>query len=376
MKELIRANFGLLAAGVATFVMMGAGQSLYGPTLPAFARDLDLPLAAAAWLVSAHWIGCAFGVGFMYVAGARVVPRHVIAAMALGAAMIALDLGRIGAFGGALIFGAGYGAATVVFNPRILRAFGARGTAMLSLLNASFGIGAIAIPLIFVWLGSDPALTFGLVAVLAVAIWLGAGPAGRSSGGSAAAVAGPFQPRLGLQLFAVLGIGLEACLIGLGPTALIDLGLSEEAAAQHLSAFFTAFLGARVALVLVAHLVAPFTLYIGAMVFSALCLGLALTVAPGPFFVILGLAAGLYFPSFYVSASAVMGDHPKTPATIIAAGLVGGILAPILLGALLEDIGGRGLFLVLALAALGAALAGVMVRHRLPQLRGQGRVAA
>lgn len=375
MKELIRANFGLLAAGVATFVMMGAGQSLYGPALPAFARELSLSMGAAAWLVSAHWIGCAFGVAFMYFAGARVVPRHVIAAMALGAALIALDLGRIGAFGGALTFGAGYGAATVVFNPRILRAFGERGTAMLSLLNASFGIGAIAIPLIFVWMGSDPALTFGLVTLMAVVIWLGAGPAGRTGSADAEVPVTEFHPNLPLQLFAVVGIGLEACLIGLGPTALIDMGLGEESAARHLSAFFAAFLGARVGLVLVAHLVAPFTLYITAMVFTAIGLSLGLVFAPGPFFVLIGLAAGLYFPSFYVSASKVMGDHPKTPATIIAAGLVGGISAPILLGNVLDDIGGRGVFLVLTIAAFGAAMAGLVVRQRLPELRGFGKVA-
>ena len=374
MKELIRANFGLLAAGVATFVMMGAGQSLYGPALPAFARNLDLSMAAAAWLVSAHWIGCAIGVAFMYFAGTRVVPRHVIATMALGAALVTFGPGRFGAFGGALVFGAGYGAATVVFNPRILRAFGNKGTAMLSLLNASFGIGAIAIPLIFVWMGSNPAQTFGLVALMAVAIWLGAGPAGRTGSASAETAVAEFHPHLALQLFAVVGIGLEACLIGLGPTALIDLGLSEESAAQHLSAFFTAFLGARVGLVLVAHLVAPFTLYIGAMLFSVACLSLGLIVSPGPFFVIIGLAAGLYFPSFYVSASKVMGDHPKTPATIIAAGLVGGILAPILLGGLLDEIGGRGLFLVLIIAAAGAAAAGMIVRLRLSELRGSGRL--
>lgn len=374
MKDLIRANFGLLAAGIATFIMMGAGQSLYGPALPSFARDLNLTMAAAAWLVSAHWIGCAIGVGFMYFRGAHVVPRHVIAAMALGAAIVAIGPGRIGPFAGALIFGAGYGAATVVFNPRILRAFGERGTAMLSLLNASFGIGAIAIPLIFVGLGSDTSLTFGLVAVLAVVIWLGAGPAGRTGSAAPDQAEGSYSPRLALQLFAVVGIGIEACLIGLGPTALIDLGLTETEAAQHLSAFFAAFLGARVGLVMVAHLVAPFTLYIGAMLFTVICLSLGLASAPGPFFVILGLAAGLYFPSFYVSASKVMGDHPKTPATIIAAGLVGGIFAPILLGSLMDEIGGRGLFLTLILSALGAAIAGLIVRRYLPGLRGSGRL--
>ena len=36
---------------------------------------------------------------------------------------------------GALVFGAGYGCATAIFNPRMLQAFGPRGPAMLSLLN-------------------------------------------------------------------------------------------------------------------------------------------------------------------------------------------------------------------------------------------------
>ena len=36
---------------------------------------------------------------------------------------------------------------------------------MLSLLNATFGIGAIGAPLLFVALGNNPALTFGLCAI-------------------------------------------------------------------------------------------------------------------------------------------------------------------------------------------------------------------
>lgn len=369
MRDLIRANFGLLAAGVATFVMMGAGQSLYGPALPAFARDLMLSPAGAGWLVSAHWVGCAFGVALMYWRGARVSPRHVLATMAIGAAMVGLGPGRAFAFGGALIFGAGYGMSTVVFNPRILRVFGAHGTAMLGLLNACFGIGAIAAPLVFVWLGSDPGLAFVLVAVMASAIWLGAGPAGKAGAQPVAQPGGGFRPMLGLQLFAVVGIGIEASLIGLGPTALIATGMAETAAAQHLSAFFVAFLGVRVALVVTAHLIPPFGLYLGAMTLAGLCCGLAALISPGVFFVLTGAAAGLFFPSFYVAASRVMGDDPRTPSVIIAAGLVGGILTPILLGNLMGQIGGHGFFALLALAATGAAAAAGMVRQRLPALK-------
>ena len=370
MRDLIRANAGLLFAGVATFVMMGAGQSLYGPALPAFARDLGLSGPQAGWLVSAHWIGCAIGVAAMYFRGVGVTPRMVIATMAAGAALLALGAGLVVTVLGAVTFGAGYGAATVVFNPRILRAFGAGGTSMLSLLNACFGIGAIAAPMVFVMFGSVPARAFALVAGLAVVIWLFAGPAGRSSTAPTDAVAGAFRPMYGLLLFAVAGIGIEACLIGLGPTALIAAGLGEAAAAQYLSLFFVAFLGARLGLVFCAHLVAPFTIYIGAMCVAAAASVLAVLISPGLFFVVIGLAAGMFFPSFYVAASRAMGDDPRTAPTIIAAGLVGGIASPILLGAVMDGLGQTGFFWVMAVATGMAAVVGLVVQRRLPALRG------
>ncbi len=369
MRDLIRAHAGLLLAGVATFVMMGAGQSMYGPALPAFARDLALGEAQAAWLISAHWVGCAAGVGFMYAGGAAVTPRVTVAGMALGSALVATGLGVAVTFLGALVFGAGYGAATVVFNPRVLRAFGARGTSMLSLLNASFGIGAIAAPLVFVWLGSVPARAFGVVAVLAVLIWLIAGPAGRGQGAAAPRPTGSFNPRPGLMLFAVFGIGLEACLIGLGPTALIATGVGEEDAARRLSAFFVAFLGARVALVFGAHLVAPFSLFLGAMGLAGLLGAIAAVGDPGVGFMLIGLPAGVFFPAFYVAASRAMGDDARVPATIIAAGLLGGIAAPVVMGPAVVHIGERGFFWVIAAVATGVVLAGLAARHRLPALR-------
>lgn len=369
MRELIRANAGLLLVGVTTFVMMGAGQSLYGPALPAFARDLALSGPEAGWLVSAHWIGCAFGVAGMYFRGTHVSPRMVLATMALGAGLLALGAGLWITVLGALVFGTGYGAATVAFNPRILKAFGPGGTSMLSLLNASFGIGAIAAPLGFVALGSVPARAYAVVAVMAVAIWLAAGPLGRRDGPTVEVTPGPFRPRFGLLMFAVLGIGIEACLIGLGPTALIAAGLTEASAAQHLSMFFVAFLGSRLVLVFAAHLIRPFTIYLCAMMLAATSALLAIWLSPGVFFVALGAAAGMFFPSFYVAASRAMGDDPRVAPTIIAAGLVGGIASPILLGAVMDGLGQTGFFWVMGAAAALAAGAGVVVRQTLPELR-------
>lgn len=369
MNDLNPARTGLLLAGIATFVMMGAGQSLYGPALPAFGRTLALTAAQAGWLISAHWVGCAIGVMVMYRWGSAVTPRMTAAIMAAGAALIAAGIGTVATFAGAATFGMGYGLATVVFNPRILRAYGVRGTAMVSLVNASFGAGAIIAPLVFVWLGSVPTLSYALVAGLAVLIWLGAGPAGRAAPPPSDGTTGPFRPLLRFQLFAVAGIGIEATLIGLGPSALIRSGVSETAAAQLLSAFFVAFLGARLVLIFTAHLAPPFLLYVGAMMLATVSASLAALVSPGVFFVAMGISAGLFFPGFYVAATRLMGDDPRTAPTIIAAGLVGGISAPVVLAPLLQVLGGAGFFGILAVVSALCGGLSLWLYRRLPELQ-------
>lgn len=347
MKDLIRTHAGLLIAGVATFVVMGAGQSLYGPALPAFSRRFAVTVAEAGVLVSAHWVGCFIGVAIMYLRGAGVTPRLTLVLMALGSAGVAALAGWWLTVAAAMIFGVGYGMATAVFNPRVLNAFGARGPSMLSLLNATFGLGAIAAPLIFVALGSDPRWSFGITALVCVLIWLGAKAAGQQAPTSAGAVK-PFRPHWRILAFGAVAIGLEACLIGLGPTALIAAGVAEETAAELLSAFFVVFLLARTALIFAAHLVPAFVLFAGAMALAALgAIGAAL-ISPASFFVVMGAATGLFFPGYYVTASQLMGEDIRVPPTIIAAGLVGGIFAPLAMAPLMAGLGGVGFFWVVA----------------------------
>jgi MFS transporter, FHS family, glucose/mannose:H+ symporter len=367
MPHAARANLALLAVGMVTFVMMGAGQSIYGPALPAFQRDLSLTEGQAGLLISAHWIGCAVGVAMMYLRGTRVGPVHCLALMAAGAALVMAAPGYAATVIGALIFGTGYGIATVVFNPRILRSFGARGPAMVSLVNATFAGGAIAAPLIFVALGSRPWLSFAGVALLATLILVAAIFLPRDNHLSLR-VQGYFNPRIGLMSFAAIGIGIEAALIGLGPTALIAAGVAEDPAGRLLSGFFAMFLASRIALIFVAHLMHPFTPYLIAVIgMAGMALGAALISAP-IFFVAMGAAAGLFFPGFYVAASRVMGDDPRVTPTIIAAGLVGGISSPVLLGGIMGQFGDHGFFWLIALIATVTAIA-AWVWGR-PQLQG------
>jgi MFS transporter, FHS family, glucose/mannose:H+ symporter len=367
VRELIRTNAALLLVGVMTFVLMGAGQSLYGPALPAFSRAFGVSIGRAGMLVSAHWVGCAVGVAGMFLGSALVTPRLVVAIMTAGAALLATGLGWPITLLGALVFGAGYGCATVVFNPRVLRAFGERGPAMLSLLNATFGVGAILAPLLFVALGNNPALTFGVCAGFGALIVAASGPANKAEIVASVVAVVPFRPHWPALVFGGVAIAVEACLIGLGPTALIRAGVTEVNAAKLLSAFFLAFLAARVILIFTAHLLKSFTLYTVAVAGACAAAIAAALWVPGPSFVVIGFFAGLFFPGEYVTASRKMGNNPKVAPAIIAAGLVGGIFAPLMLAPFLEGMGERGFFWIVA------AVTGTLTVSALACLRSMNR---
>jgi MFS transporter, FHS family, glucose/mannose:H+ symporter len=360
----MRAHAGLLFAGVATFVMMGAGQALFGPALPVYVRDFSLSEVEAGLFVALLWVGCFLGVGVMYFNGALVGPRHTLMAMAAGTGVMAASSNWVLTLVGGMLFGMGYGMATAVFNPRVMRAFGAKGPSMLSLLNATFGVGAIAAPLVFVWLGSDPAWAFGGVALAILGIWLLSGPAGREG----VAPAGPvkaFKPHWGILGFGLVAIGIEASLAGLGPTALIRAGIAEETASQLLSAFFVVFLLARVVLIFVAHRVQPFALYTLAVSSAAVFAVGAVVLAPGPFFVAMGASTGLFFPGFYVTASGKMGEDLRVPPTIVASGLVGAIGTPLILAPLSAAMGDRGFFVLVTAILIAVSVAALLSLRRM-----------
>ena len=358
MKSVILAHLGLVIAGVVSFVLMGAGQALYGPALPVLARNFAISTGQAGFLVSAHWVGAALGVAAMYFRGNDVTPRMALGAMATGAALIGLGAGWVLALTGAVVLGVGYGASTVIYNRRFLTIFGAQGPSMLALLNAIFGIGAIGAPLVFVQMGSDPGLAFlsvaGLSALTAI-IAGGIAPIAQTSTALAR-----FVPRPLILIFGAMAVGTEACLIGLGPTALIAQGQAEARAAELLSMFFVVFLLARLALVGFAGRLHPFALYTAAMTGAAVCLSCAALTADPGWFVAAGGFAGLFFPGYYVSGVRLMGDDPRVSPTLIAAGLVGGITAPVALGAVMVRAGDGVFFTVMSVATAAVAMAALL----------------
>lgn len=367
MVQAIAANAVLVIAGCISFIVMGAAQSIYGPAIPAFAREFGIETGSAGMLISVHWVGSAFGVALMFLKDRWGTPRMALGGMAVGAAIIGSGLSFAVTLLGALALGYGIGISTVIYNRRFLSRFGARGPSMVALLNAIFAAGAIGAPLVFVALGSDPQLAYLIVAALAGATFLVA----RDTPVAAAAQGGgPFTPHLGILAFGAVAVGMEASLIGLGPVALIALGQTETGAAQALSAFFAAFLVARLALVAVAAVVPPFPMYLGAVAMTAICAAALAATGWTWLFVVLGGAASLYFPAFYVSSVRIMGDHPRVTPTVIAAGLAGGISAPVILGAVMARAGDAALFLCIA------GIAALVAVASLAAMRGMARAAA
>lgn len=364
MSELqSRSRLMLLSAGLLSFVLLGAGQAVMGPALPVFQSLFQIEISRAGWLISSLGVGSFTGLVGMYFLGRHVTPGLALVVMAAGAATLAAAPSFPLAVLGGAVFGVGYGCVAALFNGRILSAFGVRGASMVSLLNAGYSVGAIAAPLAFVALGSDPRLVFGIIAGLVALTILVSGQAGggRSSTTSGA---GTFRVDLPILAFGLISVGIEVSLAGLGPSAMIRAGISPERAAGLLSAFFMAFLAGRLILTLLADRVPPFAVYISACLFTALfALGCAV-IDVGWFFVPMGFSAGLFFPGYYVTATQRMGDDPRVPPVILATSQIGAVFVPLGTSQVIPMMGDHGFFWLVAIAA-GAVgvMAAATYRH-------------
>lgn len=260
-----------MIAGLHSFILLGAGQAGIGPALPAFQARFAIDTAVASWLISSLGIGSFCGLVGLYFLGHVVTPRRALSVMAAGAGLLALAPGFVATVGGGALFGLGFGSAAALFNVRTLAAFGAKGPAMVSLLNAGHSVGAIVAPLLFVGLGSDPAVIFGNIAAMTASTILLTGKAGGEAAARTKPGDGGVQFHLPILAFGLVAIGIEVSLGGLGPSAMIRAGIPATRAAELLSAFFLAFLAGRPGLTLLADRVQPFAVFTVATLSTALC---------------------------------------------------------------------------------------------------------
>lgn len=336
MNNVNRKNGLLLAGSIIAFILMGAGQSLMGPSLPEFRTAFKLSVASASMAVTAQWVGALIGVVALFLAGKRDWTRVAFGLLIIGAGLMALQLSWILTLIGSLTFGAGYGASLALVNSRLMQSFEKAGPSLVSLVNALFGGGAIVAPLVFVALARNPELCFGILAAGLVLPFLLSFFFPRTHSEQTISQ----ETHRGKISFPTLFIGasgtaIEACLIGLGPVILLGGGYSDNAAAGALSLFFVFFLSGRITLSLVGQRLPAAPMLIAGFTGGALLLVCAgFNVAPTLTYPLAGFFIGSLFPNFFVFSSYRMGKDARTGSIIVMAALAGGVTGPLIVGQL------------------------------------------
>lgn len=350
----------LLMSGLVIFAALGAGMAITGAALPVYERTFGIDTATAGLLVSTIWVACLGGVVAMYFLAEGVSPRLALSGVVLGSLLLALAPNWPLTLLGAGVYGLGYGMVAAIFNPRTMVSWAESGPSKVSMLNAVFSAGSILAPWVFGLIGGEQRPVFWAMAAIAALAWVFAGRAG-DIGKVRRAEARGLRLNAPVLAFAMVGVGVEASLAGLGPTALIRTGVGEETAYFLLSLFFIAALVARVGLILFAHRMKDFTIYVVAVAWAALCaLGAALISAPF-FFPLMGVSAGLFFQGVFVPGTRKMGDDPRVSPIILGLGLVGASILPVALARTMDGFGSHGFFWLVAgltgVATLGALAA-------------------
>lgn len=357
-------KFLLLATGIAGFILLGLAQAIFGPVLPVYARHFGLEIARVGWVLSVFWVGSLTAVGSVYLLPTVLGPKTGLLSAAAGTALLALMTNWAMVLVGACLFGFGYGVIAAVWNPRVLAAFGPRGPAMMSLMNALFTLGAIAAPQVFLALHQDPVSVFWAFTAFAVLVATATLAMGDTR--TAPAQTGG-EGRLDWSIlgFAFLGIGLESTLVGLGPTGLVQAGESPEQAARLLSMFFITYLVARLSLVVIAHRIAPFVIYTATVAVLAGLTFAALRGEAGFWFPFLGFACGYIFHGEYLTGLRRMGGTTRISALLLAAGMLGAIVQPLLVSQVLAGLGPKGFFQIILGMAVALTLLAVLNLRRL-----------
>lgn len=351
-----------VVASCVGFVLIGALQALYGPAIPAFREEFGLSPSAAGLGLSAHFVGGVAGVLLFDRWFGRIGNRRILGAsyllMAVGAAGFALAPDWPLALAAALLAGLGFGGIDYGLNQLFAVGFGHRSTAMLNILNAHFGIGAILGPAVIGAVGAEhyPAvfLTFALVDLPLLWCLKGVRDKAPQPSGTVPGSGAVLGRSLGsvLAVFValyVLHVGIEAGVGGWEPTHLETVGYGAGVAATATSVYWLMMTVGR-------FLVAPLALRFSAQTIitvscagMTVCLLLASVSELAPYaYAGVGLFIAPIFPTGLPWLHRAAPRARRAGALVIAASMAGGVVAGPALGKVIEWSGIKAVPLLLA----------------------------
>ncbi|WP_218009504.1 MFS transporter [Actinomadura kijaniata] len=328
----------------AAFVLIGALQALYGPAVSAFRADFGIGLGTAGLALGAHFVGGVAGVlvhaGLSRRFPARALLATALVIMAIGGAGVALAPRWPLALLAALVAGIGFGGIDYGLNDLFARAYTRRGPAMLNILNAHFGIGAVAGPFLVAALGPQryPAifLGFAVASLLLVPGLRGIRPGdGRTPTGTTApgAMARSFALLAAFITVYVLNVGIEAGVGGWEPTHLETIGHSAASAASATSVYWLMLTVGRFLVVPLTLRWSDQTIVVGSCVGAAVCLALsAVPSIAAVAYAGVGLFIAPVFPTALPWLRRAVPGAQGAGAYVIAASMIGGVVVPPLVG--------------------------------------------
>ncbi|MEV6179873.1 MFS transporter [Streptomyces sp. NPDC052015] len=352
-----------VVASCVGFVLIGALQALYGPAIPALREKFALSPSAAGLALSAHFIGGVAGVLLFDRLYGRTGNRRILGTsyllMALGAAGFALAPNWPAALAAALLAGLGFGGIDYGLNQLFAVGFGHRSAALLNILNAHFGVGAILGPALIGAAGADhyPAIFLGFaLANLPLLLCLkgvrdrAPQPTTRQTAATTGALGRSLTSVLTVFVtLYVLHVGIEAGVGGWEPTHLETVGYGAGIAATATSVYWLMMTVGR-------FLVAPLALRFSAPAIITVscagmtaCLLLAAVPALAPYaYAGVGLFIAPIFPTGLPWLHRLAPRARRAGAVVIAASMVGGVAAGPALGKVIEWSGIRAVPLLLA----------------------------
>lgn len=163
----------LLAAGAA-FLVLGAVVALYGPLFPQLRERFGVGLDQVGAVVSAHFLGSFVTVISSGVMLRRLGYRFVLVGgsvlLLVGFSTLALAPTWAVFVTGAALLGLGFGAVQVAVNLLVARTFEGEAASALNLVNAVFGLGALAAPLLIALFAPGFVWPLAILGVLALTV--------------------------------------------------------------------------------------------------------------------------------------------------------------------------------------------------------------
>ena len=355
-------NHRLLTFGFIAFILIGLEQGLLG----LFMADMGTLLARSpedlGLFFALHGLGSAVVTGSALVGSLERVNSKRIAmaslALSLGSALIVMGDAWILKLIAAPLLGAGFGGLSMSFNTLFVTYFSQKNAGLLNVLNATYGLGAVAAP----WLLSQGLLSggqlFAFIAVLSLVVMLGAWNIDDRVPNTAIVQDGNAELLriYPLLVTAFLMLFLEAGLTYWLPSLLSASASGEGIAAAYMSQFFFWFVIVRLSAAALATWVTTLGFALCGLVGISLSLGAvlvgAVALADTSF---TGAFMGLIFPNAYAWMLKTGGGGTSTGARVLLSAIAGATVGPWVLGWILPIGGEASVLWVLGLVSTLAA---------------------